>query len=1133
MSRKLWLALGLTVAFLGTTLSWAEERQGAVVEEVIPLSHDPELDLRPGDILVAWESSLPGEGAPSGAEIHSVFDWSWLEEEKLPRGPLEIARERGGERGTFRWVEGTVVKVRPYLPDDLDETHRRASDLLAAGRPAEAAVLWQSLAEQAQRRGEHPLACWFFLRLTEAWLAEGESDKSERASRLAVAGDIDRRARIHLWRAIGKLHKADLKKAHAAVSQAFELAKADPESPLQTASLESLLGEIERLEGKVDTAIEHLGRAVEAQERLAPDSLALATSLELLAGLEGERGNLSTARSFHERCLKIRQRLIPGSLEVAVSFNNLGVVASIEGHLEEAESYHRRALDIRQRLSPRSLHMASTLNNLGILASLRGDVELSADYFRRALELSQEIAPGKMEHVRGLIHQGIVYGDRKEWRLAINSFEQALKMLEKNFPGVPEIVYVLGNLGIAARALEDYTAAYRYLERVLALKEERSPESLDVAHALSNLATLDLETGALETARKRLEHSLAIQESLAPQSQYFAQSLHNLGMVHLGQGDSAQGIQRLTEALEIQERLAPRSISKAETCHALARALKPSQPEAARRYFERAIDALESQVGKLGATQEFEAGFRQGYRYFYSDLIDLLLEEGLVAEAFLVSERSRARSLLELLAERDLFLEGNIPPELASARRRLAAQYDVVQQQLASLSAKEKEKIDSLLLDLERLRQEHESLVGEIRKTAPRLAELRNPQPLDASEAQRALDSGTAMLSYFVEEHRTLLFILLPGAPLQVREIPWGAEALKADVGLLRRLAIESRPTGGNPARRSALQSVAHRLYARLVRPAEEAVEQSSRLLVIPDGALHTLPWAMLVRSPGESGQVGQYLVEWKPFHTTVSATLFAELRRGRREVQASSMDMTRIAAFGDPLYPASLRSVGALAISEARVRSARERGFEFEPLPATRFEVVGIAGLFSGSTRTFLEGDATEENAKSLPRDTRIAHFAAHATLDERLPLNSAVALTIPEQFVEGRENGLLQAWEIFEKMRLDADLVVLSACESGLGKELGGEGLIGLTRAFQYAGARSVMASLWKISDRTTAELMVRFYRHLKEGLAKDEALRTAQLDLLRSPLRLLNERGEVEAVDASAPYYWAAFQIYGDWR
>jgi CHAT domain-containing protein len=181
----------------------------------------------------------------------------------------------------------------------------------------------------------------------------------------------------------------------------------------------------------------------------------------------------------------------------------------------------------------------------------------------------------------------------------------------------------------------------------------------------------------------------------------------------------------------------------------------------------------------------------------------------------------------------------------------------------------------------------------------------------------------------------------------------------------------------------------------------------------------------------------------------------------------------------------------------------------------------------------TYLGVEATEEHAKSIPAGVSIVHFATHGVIDEVFPFNSAVVLSMPEQLEDGRENGLLQAWEIFERVRLDADLVVLSACESGLGKEMGGEGLIGLTRAFQYAGARSVMASLWKISDRTTAEFMVRFYRHLKEGHSKVEALRATQVEFIRGPIQVTNDKGERVDFDASAPYYWAAFQIYGDWQ
>ena len=215
-----------------------------------------------------------------------------------------------------------------------------------------------------------------------------------------------------------------------------------------------------------------------------------------------------------------------------------------------------------------------------------------------------------------------------------------------------------------------------------------------------------------------------------------------------------------------------------------------------------------------------------------------------------------------------------------------------------------------------------------------------------------------------------------------------------------------------------------------------------------------------------------------------------------------------RLVAVGDPSYPEVETRVGRLP-----------------PLPASRDEVEALRRLH-GETATVLAGaDATEERVKSLGTDVTHLHLAVHGVPDERFPLDSALALSMPEGGApdEG-ENGLLQAWEIFESLRLDADLVTLSACETGLGEELGREGIVGLTRAFQYAGARAVMSSLWSVSDTSTSELMKRFYGHLRAGATKDEALRAAQLELLSGPIPV-GEGEDASRLDARHPFYWAA--------
>jgi CHAT domain-containing protein len=255
--------------------------------------------------------------------------------------------------------------------------------------------------------------------------------------------------------------------------------------------------------------------------------------------------------------------------------------------------------------------------------------------------------------------------------------------------------------------------------------------------------------------------------------------------------------------------------------------------------------------------------------------------------------------------------------------------------------------------------------------------------------------------------------------------------------------------------------------------------------------------------------------VEWRPIHTVASATVYAEVRKSRRE----SAGPPTLVAFGDPRYPALAKDDSG-RIADAQVRSVVTRGFGLTPIPSTRDEVAAIAALYPSTAIAYLGDQATEERAKSVGKGVRYLHFATHGLLDERFPLNSALAFTIPESPGEGQDNGLLQAWEVFDAVRVDADLVTLSACDTALGAEMGGEGLLGLTRAFQYAGARSVLASLWSVGDESTARLMERFYRYLGSGETKDRALRAAQLDLIRS-------------ADASAPFHWAAFQLVGDWK
>ena len=548
----------------------------------------------------------------------------------------------------------------------------------------------------------------------------------------------------------------------------------------------------------------------------------------------------------------------------------------------------------------------------------------------------------------------------------------------------------------------------------------------------------------------------------------------------------------------------------------------------------RSVEDLEAQSSKLGGSAESRSSFTAEFADYYRDYLRLLVELRREDDAFLLLERFRAGSFRRTLAQRDITAPEEVPGSLESERRSTNAEYDRLQHEVEELNpSTQAGQVEAALARLGELRQKQSEVAEKIRKASPRYASLRYPQPFDVAAARAALEPGTLLLSYAVGREKSYLFVLSAAkAALSVYTVGAGEKELRASVDAFRRLIQWSEP-GSEAATRSRA------LYKLLLEPVQERIARSERLLIVADGPLLKLPWAALIRDA--PGGRAQYLAEWKPIHTAPSVTVYADLEKARKH-RADDPAIV-VAAFGDPTYPpmarrrsSALRSASDAGTSEDEVadpeigdeievedpqlRSVARGGFDFLPLPESRTEVTRIAALYSPKAATYLGADATEENAASVGKDVPLIHYACHAIVNERFPLDSALALTIPQKPVEGQDNGLLQAWEIFERVRIDADLVTLSACESGLGKEVGGEGLIGLTRAFQYAGARSVLASLWKVEDESTAELMKRFYGYLKSGLTKDEALRLAQIDLIRS-------------AEFSRPRDWAAFQLNGDWK
>lgn len=1081
--------------------------------------------LREGDILLSWRTE--GDQRDQGTFCWPQ-DWIEFDVEHQAKANVRLSGFRDGlpfsvlsEGGEWK------ITIRPHFSGQDLQDYLTASQFLTKNHVRDAVSVLSAAAERAANTAREQIAIWLLRKVRDLHVRERNWNDAIEACNAAL---------------VLALRKND---------------------PLLIAEIRYIKGITLADGGRLDAAADEFQEALRIRKTFLPASPAVARVLHRLGQTAYRRGLLHEADSLYREALEIRQKKSPRTLLFAETLQGLANVALQRGDLDTAEASNLQALSLRRALNPESEAVARSLGTLGQVALQRGDLNKALELNQEALAILEKTKSGDPDHATALLILGDIEFRKGEFLSAERRYRQAKSILEHIDPMHSNLANVLDNLGLLAHKREDMSTAQDFFQAALRIKERLAPDSLSVAGSLHYLGSVAMNRNDLDTAEtlfrraltireqkapgslavaysltslahiagkrrdfvtaERLHRqALALQRTVAPDGLDVASSLYNLGLTLHAVGRIEEARVVLAEATSIRSRIAPDSSAEAEALYMLGIVTWAlGQKQEAAQSINHALSSLEVQTSRLGGSQEARSNFVSMSTHGYREYINLLLELGRTEEAFDVSERSRGQVFREMLREGDVLGSPSLPAEIIKDRERISSKQDRIWARLQELKGRQDSRVETARLESEMraLREEKAALSDQVRYLFPSKIDSWMIPPKRLQEIKAALEPGTLLMSYSVGPQSTVLFLLDHKTGLRLAPVPAGEADLRAKISLFRRLLTHP---ANHPNRASTLRSMGSEIYRLLFGPAEREIARSRRILILPDGPLHVLPFAALCRE--QSGLACEYLTERKPFVVDQSATIHSGLMGFRRQ-RPTSPSVVAFSGFGDPDYPPSPNREA----SEATL----SRGMALDRLSHSRTEVQRIADLFPGSGELYLGERATEERAKSLPPGHRYIHFACHGLLDSEFPLNSGLALSIPGHTVQRKETGVLQAWEIFEQLRLNADLVVLSACETGLGKEMGGEGLIGLTRAFQYAGARSVMASLWKISDRTTAEFMVRFYRHLKEGLTKDEALRATQMEFIRGPIQVTNDKGERVEFDASAPYYWAAFQIYGDWQ
>ncbi len=1074
---------------------------GVVVLEVVDGGPAAAAGIRPGDRLRGWrrpvadssDGDSPGVGAaPASGSFVDPLHLELILQAQRARGRVVLIGQRHGEPFEAELLPGTLVMtVRPVLPADLLAHVERAHAAAERSDFAAAAAAWDRFAAQTSASGNHRVVAW--MRLVQA-----------RALRTA-----------RRWTDAAEGYEQ-------AVDAALQTGDAGLIAHIETEQADFLLWHLRQ----PAEAKEILGRA---QSRLhaAPQTPDPATQAHLLLGeaqVHRYGQDFSTARGVAARALDIIESIADDSFLAARAHDILGYLDWRLGDLAAAEANLSRANRLAQQAAPRERGLLGSAM-LSFLARERGDLETA------------------ISHLRHDIH-----------------------VLERYWPPV-EVAGLQSLLASVLRTRGELDEARLLGERVLAVRRETMPGGQAVAASLGFLGALALDQGELVDAELFLNEAIGMFESLTPEGASVADLRHVLARLARLRDQTAEAETLLRSAIALRSLKTPAAMPVAAMHHDLATLLRDQgRTVEAIEAYRAAIELLELQRGKLAGADEAKVGFVAQWGHLYRDLMDLLIRRGDGAGAFALLEQSRARQLLELLRrDSKTTIEEALPQELRAEQAALESAHDDVLRSVARLAldsgpgnrgaledgttapsgtsiAAQREILEVRLADIARQRQH---LRNRIHAAAPHVAAVAAPNTLDVDGARAALEPGTLLLAYVVGAPSSWLFAIGPG-PDDFRTIPLGdaTDDLERDVATLR--AAWARQA---PIRRSVRARLVEDLSNRLLAPVAQEIESADRLVIIPDGVLHFLPFAALL-DPGFVASRGarkardtdtpRRLVERLPISYAASATVLAMLGR-RLERGRGHAPKRSVVAFADPEYAprdsfapsgrAPMGSAVALPGGAGRFQGLR-RGFTPTPLPASRYEAESLRSLFGDRATIWLGRDATETRAKAIGPDAAIVHFACHAVVDDSFPLESGLVLSLADPGVtnEPADNGLLQAWEIFDQVRLDADLVTLSACETSLGRFMTGEGILGLTRAFHFAGARSVLATQWRIDDRSTVGLMGAFYASLRRGASRTEALRQAQIRLLRGgPITIGPEDEEI--VDASDPFHWAAFGLFGD--
>lgn len=861
-----------------------------------------------------------------------------------------------------------------------------------------------------------------------------------------------------------------------------------------------------------------------------------AKTLTNIGGVYNDGDEYGKALTWYDQALSLR-RTLDNPRGEADTLNNIGVAYEALGESQKALEFYKRVLAIRDATNDR-LGKAQTLTNIGRLQRTLNEYQAALDSLNEAVALTRRLNQRDFE-ADALLNIGVLFLNLGEYQEALANFEKALGLQNTGGSRGWKAI-TLNNLGVAYEMLKDYAGALRFYEEALSL-ERKNQDVRGEAHTLNNMAriysSLAEHQKALDLSSRAFQLMRAISDRRGE-----AIVLNRLGYVYKSLGKKEEAGDFYNQALALCVRMGDRPGEAGTLYNISSLERERGNLNEALGHIRRAL-ALVELLRMSVSNQKLRESYVTSVQKYYDLCIELLMQlhqkdgsKGYDVEALRVSEQARARGLLELLAEARVNVRADgVNPALLEREQFLERELNgKLEYQVRLLSgAYTSGQVEALTRELDGLTTQYQQVEAKIREESPYYSAFKAPGVLSLKEIQQQADDGdTLLLEYAVCEERAYLWVITKSS-IQSFNLPQQTSVINNSAAFLLNILRES---GGSIQRFEQAATSLSRLI--LPEAAAAQIRSKKRLVVVADGVLQHIPFGAL--SVQHSPRVYRPLVAEHEVISLPSASTLAVLEKltaGRKPAPHP------IAVLADPVF--GERDARVKNRTAASPRAAREddrkdgdgkrlredevarifaqgedpkNRLNLLRLPGTR-EEAGIIQRLVPASKISLDFDANLKTATDPSLGTyRVIHFATHGIIPNNHPELAGVVLSLVNEQGESQQ-GYLGLPRVF-KLNLPVELVVLSACDTAVGKDVRGGGLVDLTRGFMYAGSPRVVASLWRVREDAAIELMRRFYtRMFREGLSPVTALCIAQASMWRE--------------HKWSPSDWAGFVFFGDWK